>query len=86
MVTVEAFGRTFEIPEDMIKVYYDEFRDLKDPSERLHVMYLRDITGSVLCALEKEPHRMKQDVYVEDFVRAHAMRQALSRHGMLLDS
>lgn len=86
MVTVEAFGRTFEIPEDMIDNYYHEFKDLKDPSEKLRVMYLRDITGAVLSALEREPERMKKDVYEEDFVRAHAMRQALSRHGMLFDA
>lgn len=86
MVTVEAFGAVFEIPDDMIQGYYEEFKDLKNPSEKLNVIYLRDITGAVLSALSKEPHRMKQDVYVEDFIRAHAMRQALSRHKMLFDA
>lgn len=86
MVTVEAFGGTFEIPDEMIEMYYQEFKDLSSPSEKMQVMYLRDITGAVLYALQQDPSRMKKEEHVEDFVRAHAMRQALSRHGILLDS
>ena len=83
---VEAFGRFFEIPETMIREFMNEFNGIAQPGNREDLEEIRDTTTIVLLMMHEEPDLLEDKEYEHDFIKAHAMRQALHNYGVLFDA
>lgn len=83
---VQAFGKSFEIPETMINSFMVELHEVTQPGNRDALEHVREITGLVLETLADDPELMRDKEYEDDFIKAHAMRQALANYGILFDA
>lgn len=83
---VQAFGKSFEIPETMIDSFMVELHEVTQPGNRDSLEHVREITGLVLDTLTDDPELMRDKEYEDDFIKAHAMRQALANYGILFDA
>lgn len=83
---VKAFGKSYEIPEYLIDNFMVELHEVTQPGHRADLEHVREMTGMVLETLEDDPNLMEDKEYEDDFIKAHAMRQALAKYGVLFDA
>ena len=83
---VKAFGKSYEIPERLIDSFMIELHEVTQPGNREDLEHVREITGMVLETIEDDPDLMDNKEYEDDFIKAHAMRQALAKYGILFDA
>jgi hypothetical protein len=83
---VEYYGSEFEVPEILIKQFEKDFDGLPGSKNRESVYQLRGAIYEILDIVADDPEILDEKEYREDFVRALAMRQAMSTLGILYDS
>jgi hypothetical protein len=83
---VEYYGSEFEVPEILIKQFEKDFDGLPGSRNRNSVYMLRGTIFEILDIAADDPEILDEKEYREDFVRALAMRQAMSTLGILYDS
>jgi hypothetical protein len=83
---VEYYGSEFEVPEILIKQFEKDFDGLPGSRNRNSVYMLRGTIFEILDIAADDPEILDEKDYREDFVRALAMRQAMSTLGILYDS
>jgi hypothetical protein len=83
---VEYYGSEFEVPELLIKQFEKDFDGLPGGKDRNSVHMLRGAIYEILDIVADDPEMLDEQEYREDFVRALAMRQAMSTLGILYDS
>ncbi len=83
---VEYYGSEFEVPEILIKQFEKDFDGLPGGKDRNSVYMLRGTIFEILDIAADDPEILDEKEYREDFVRALAMRQAMSTLGILYDS
>jgi hypothetical protein len=83
---VEYYGSEFEVPEILIKQFEKDFDGLPGGKDRNSVHMLRGTIFEILDIAADDPEILDEKEYREDFVRALAMRQAMSTLGILYDS
>ncbi len=71
-----------EIPQEMIDTYYVEFYNIgRDALEEI-----RDLISITIEIADDEPELLLYNEYKNDLIRAHAMKLALERRGILYDA
>jgi hypothetical protein len=83
---VEYYGSEFEVPEILIRQFEKDFDGLPGGKDRNSVYMLRGTIYEILDIVADDPEILDEKEYREDFVRALAMRQAMSTLGILYDS
>mgnify|MGYP006294573567 CR=1 FL=1 len=83
---IKAYGKSYEIPEKMIEGFMIELHEVTQPGYREDLEHVREMTGLVLDTIEDDPDLMEHKEYEDDFIKAHAMRQALAKYGILFDA
>ena len=83
---VEYYGSEFEVPEILIRQFEKDFDGLPGGKDRNSVYMLRGTIFEILDIAADDPEILDEKEYREDFVRALAMRQAMSTLGILYDS
>jgi hypothetical protein len=83
---VEYYGSEFEVPEVMIQKFQKDFEWLPGSKDRSSVYMLRDSVFEILDIVADDPELLDETEYREDFVKALAIRQAMSSLGILYDS
>lgn len=83
---IKYFESEFEIPDFLIDKYVKDFDGLPGSNQRESVIQLRQSTEDVLDYIAEEPEMLHEKEYLNDFVKALAIRQALQYHGVLYDA
>jgi hypothetical protein len=83
---IECLGKTFEIPEHLIKSYTKDFETLPGSGQRAEVLYLRNSIYEIFDYLAEDPEVIEDPEYRSDFIKAWAVYKALETHGLLHDS
>jgi hypothetical protein len=83
---IKYFESEFEIPDFLIDKYVKDFDGLPGSNQRESVIQLRQSTEDVLDYIAEEPDMLHEKEYLNDFVKALAIRQALQYHGVLYDA
>ena len=79
---VEYKGQEIEVPESTIQEYVDRFL-AHGPMERWRLNKLRDVMHIPFMRAEESPQLLKQAGFKEEFIQAHAMRQAFKKCGIM---
>ena len=85
-MNVECYGSEIEVPDFLIEKYSKDFAGLSGKSMRESVLDLRDTVTEVLDYVAEDPEALQDKTVFSDFINALAMKQALSQHGLYLDS
>ena len=83
---VEYYGSEFDIPDLIIDKFTKDFDSLPGSGARESVCQLRDSIEDILDYVAEEPEMLEETAIHTDFIRALAMRQAMSNLGILHDS
>jgi hypothetical protein len=83
---VNYLGEEFNIPDVLIDTFVKQFDCLPGSGDHQSVMMLRNSIEEVLDIIADDPEVLAEPDYMSDFVRALAVRQALSQHGILYDA
>lgn len=83
---INYLGEEFNIPDVLISTFVKQFDGLPGSGDHQAVMMLRNSIGEVLDLIAEDPEVLEEPDYMSDFVRALAVRQALSQHGILYDA
>lgn len=83
---VEYCGSEFEVPDLIVEKFLKDFDALPGSKYRQGVYELRDSIEDVLAYAAEEPEILQEPEYHVDFIRALAMRQAMSKLGILHDA
>jgi hypothetical protein len=83
---VNYLGEEFNIPDVLINTFVKQFDGLPGSGDHQAVMMLRNSIEEVLDVIAEDPEVLEEPDYMSDFVRALAVRQALSQHGILYDA
>jgi hypothetical protein len=83
---VEYCGSEFEIPDLIIDKFLKDFDVLPGSKHREGVYELRDSIEEVLSYVIEDPEILEEHEYHIDFIRALAMREAMSKLGILHDA
>ena len=83
---VECYGVELEIPDLLISQFTKDFDSLPGSGARESVCQLRETIGEILDVIADEPEIIEEREYMEDFIRALAMRQAMIELGILYDA
>ena len=83
---IEDMDCIFEIPDEMIKKYVIEFAGYKKDYDRDAICSMRDTTFLLIEALRADPKALDDVTIVNSFIKAHAMRLAMEKLGMLYDA
>lgn len=83
---VEYCGSEFDVPDLIIEKFLKDFDALPGSKYRQGVYELRDSIEDVLSYVAEEPEILEEPEYHVDFIRALAMRQAMSQLGILHDA
>jgi hypothetical protein len=83
---VEYCGSEFEVPDLIVDKFLKDFDALPGSKYRQGVYELRDSIEDVLAYATEEPEILEEPEYHVDFIRALAMRQAMSQLGILHDA
>ena len=70
----------------MIDKFLKDFEGLPGSKYREGVQQLRDSIEDILDIVAEEPDILEEPEYMVDFLRALAMRQAMSKLGILYDA
>jgi hypothetical protein len=85
-MNVECYGEEIEVPDILIEKYFKDFNGLPGKSMRESVMGLRNTIWDVIDYVSEDPQALEDKTIMSDFVNALAMKQALTQHGLYLDS
>ena len=85
-MNVECYGEQIEVPDTLIEKYIKDFDGLPGKSMRESVMGLRSTIWDVIDYVAEEPEALEDKTVMSDFINALAMKQALTKHGLYLDS
>ena len=83
---VQYWDSNFEIPDILIDKFVKDFDGLPGSGQRSSVLDLRESVEEVLDFISEEPEMLHEKVYLNDFIKALAIRQALQYHGVLYDA
>lgn len=83
---VRVFNADFEIPDLLVDKFTKDFDGLAGSGKYQEINMLRDSINSVLEVVAEDPEMLYEPELLEDFIRALAVRQALSHHGILYDA
>jgi hypothetical protein len=83
---VKCYGSEFEVPDLLVNKYLKDFDTLPGSGHREGVYQLRNSISEILDVVAEEPEILHEPEYLTDFIRALAMRQAMEKLGILLDS
>jgi hypothetical protein len=83
---VRYLGSEFEIPDVLIDKFVKDFDGLAGSGQRSSVLELRESSEEVLDFISEEPEMLHEKIYLNDFIKALAIRQALQYHGVLYDA
>jgi len=83
---VQYLGSEFEIPDILIDKFVKDFDGLAGSGQRSSVLELRESSEEVLDFIAEEPEMLHERIYLNDFIKALAIRQALQYHGVLYDA
>jgi hypothetical protein len=83
---VEYCGSEFDIPDILIDKFVKDFDCLPGGKHREGVHQLRNNIDEILDIVAEEPDILEESEYMIDFLRAMAMRQAMSNLGILYDA
>jgi hypothetical protein len=83
---IEYFDSKFDIPDILINKYAKDFDGLPGGRHREGVDQIRASIDEVLDLIAEEPELLHETEYLSDFVSALAMKQALSKLGILYDA
>jgi hypothetical protein len=85
-MNVECYGEEIEVPDVLIEKYFRDFDGLPGKSMRESVMDLRGSIWEVIDYVAEDPKALEDGTIMSDFINALAMKQALTQHGLYLDS
>ena len=83
---VECYGREIEIPDLLIDKFVKDFDSLPGSCARESVCQLRESIGEILDILTEEPEILEEREYMQDFIQAMAMREAMLELGIFYDA
>ena len=83
---VECFGEELDIPDLLIDQFIKDFDGLPGGKHREGVLQIRESIGEIIDIVADEPELLYEKEYMDDFIRALAMKQALGELGILYDS
>jgi hypothetical protein len=83
---VECYGAEIEIPDLLIDKFVKDFDSLPGSGARESVCQLRESIDEILDIVADEPEIIEEREYMQDFIRALAMREAMSELGILYDA
>lgn len=83
---VEYCGSEFDVPELLINKFIKDFDSLPGSGDRESICMLRGSINEVFDIVAEDPEILHEKEYLEDFIQALAMRQALDAHGILYDA
>lgn len=85
-MVVTFLDEEFDVPDVLVNSFVKQFETLPGSGNHDSVVLLRDSIGTVLDLVCEDPEMLYEDEYRDDFVKALAIRQALSHHGLLYDA
>ena len=83
---VECYGTQFDIPDVLIDKFTKDFDVLPGSANREGVYQIRESIAEIVDIVGEDPELLHEHEYLQDFIRALAMRQALNKLGVLYDS
>lgn len=83
---VKCYGSEFEVPDLLVSKFLKDFDTLPGSGYREGIYQIRNSISEILDVVAEEPEILHEPEYLTDFIRALAMRQAMERLGILLDS
>jgi hypothetical protein len=83
---IKEFDCVFNVPDEMIKEYEAEFKGYMAQQNRDMICGFRDSTFMIIETLREDPEKLSKQFYVNSFIKAHAMREALKKLGVLYDA
>lgn len=83
---VECYGEEFDIPDLLIDQFLKDFDGLPGGKHREGVLQIRGSIDEILDIVSEDPEILYEKEYLDDFIRALAMKQAMGRLGILYDS
>ena len=83
---VECYGEEFDIPDLLIDQFLKDFDGLPGGKHREGVLQIRSSIDEILDIVAEDPELLYEKEYLDDFLRALAMKQALGELGILYDS
>ena len=83
---VQYWDSDFEVPDILIDKFVKDFDGLPGSGQRSSVLDLRESIEEVLDFILEEPEMLHEKIYLNDFIKALAIRQALQYHGVLYDA
>ena len=83
---VECYGVEIEIPDLLIDKFAKDFDSLPGSGARESVCQLRESIDEILDVIAEEPEIIEEREYMQDFIQALAMREAMSKLGILYDA
>ena len=83
---VECYGEEFEIPDLLIDQFIKDFGGLPGGKHREGVLQIRGSIDEILDIVADDPEMLYEKEYLDDFIKALAMKQALGDLGILYDS
>jgi hypothetical protein len=83
---VECYGEEFDIPDLLIDQFLKDFDGLPGGKHREGVLQIRSSIDEILDIVAEDPELLYEKEYLDDFLRALAMKQAMGELGILYDS
>jgi hypothetical protein len=83
---IKCYNTEFEIPDLLISKFTKDYNMLPGSAHRENVYELRDAINNVLSFIDQEPDLLNEREYLDDFIKATAMQQALAKNGILFDA
>ena len=85
-MVVTYLDEEFDIPDVLVNTFVKQFESLPGSGQHDSVVMLRNSIEEVLYLFEQDPEVLEEQEYMDDLIRALAVRQALSHHGLLYDA
>jgi hypothetical protein len=83
---VECYGEEFDVPDLLIDQFLKDFDGLPGGKHREGVLQIRSSIDEILDIVSEDPELLYEKEYLDDFLRALAMKQAMGELGILYDS
>ena len=83
---VECYGEEFDVPDLLIDQFLKDFDGLPGGKYREGVLQIRSSIDEILDIISEDPELLYEKEYLDDFLRALAMKQAVGELGILYDS
>jgi hypothetical protein len=83
---VNCYGEEFDVPDLLIDQFIKDFDGLPGGKHREGVLQIRSSIDEILDIVAEDPELLYEREYLDDFLKALAMKQALGELGILYDS